>query len=1067
MRPIKLIMSAFGSYAGVQEIGFDGNGENLFLITGDTGAGKSTIFDAICFALYGKMSGENREGNMMRSDYALSEQKTYVEFLFEDKGERYKIIRNPEYDRKGRKKKKNKDGSLEYPLVKEKAKVEFYFLRKEMEESGEEKEQAFHGSLREVNAKIVEILGMDQGQFTQIAMIAQGEFMKLLVSPTEQKKEIFQKLFHTEKYRQIVKILANRKKEKEIELAKNKTESETILQETACFPESRYRADFEHWKESYVLHKEEFLEVLELEIKEEQEMAASSHREMEQLKKEREALLLELHTMEETNRLFDELSKAEKTREEWKEKEKEAKEKERLLEKAEKAEKAAEKKRSFDEVFAKKEKKQKEIEKRKREIEKTQKQCECMEKEYCAAKKEREEKEELLAKEILELEKNLPKYEEIETITKEKQAQELQADQWDEWLLQQETMIAAQEKNRLEYQKKKEKTEEILKEFPEKKQQLSRIKEKLEKFGKLYGAAEQIEALFLQKKASMETKEMLEQNFRRQGAVYEELLIQFMNGQAGFMAQKLKEGMPCPVCGNTHHIRLAKLEKEIPTEEEVNKAKQLRELAEKEMISGTKKAKEDQERYDRIYYECRETCRELTEGSIQLSEDGKNLQEISEHIAALKAEEKELVKENKKMERMEKEQKTCDEKIREIEEALTKGKKEAKDAEEKKRKACQEVLRLKTVEELQKKELLYEDREEAGRKLQEKRKLLETIVETCRSLSEKKEASAKLLLSQSTEKLTMEKEFEGLQLECDEKKELYEQTIKEQGFFSEEEWILSSAEEKQKKIWKEEAEHIKKEIIAAEQSFQTLKKQVQGKERKEEHGQKELLLEKTRQLEMVSKKEQEVYFCLKKNKEAQKKLKERKKQSEQLLQEYGQIKSLYEVANGTLAGAVKIDLETFVQRQYLKQVLKAANRRFLSMSKGQFELRLKEGTEFDQKSNQGLDLSVYSLLTNTNRDIKTLSGGESFMAALSMALGMADIVQGAVGGIRLDMMFLDEGFGSLDELSRQQAVKVLKELSDGKRMIGIISHVTELKEQVAKKLIVERDEKGSRAYWDF
>lgn len=1067
MRPIKLIMSAFGSYAGIQEIGFDGNGENLFLITGDTGAGKSTIFDAICFALYGKMSGENREGNMMRSDYALPEQKTYVEFLFEDKGEQYKIIRNPEYGRRGRKKKKNKDGSLEYPFVKEKAKVEFYFLGKEMEESTEEGERAFHGSLREVNAKIVEILGMDQGQFTQIAMIAQGEFMKLLVSPAEQKKEIFQKLFHTEKYRQIVKILGNRKKEKELELAKSRTESETILQETDCLPESRYRADFEHWKEAYVLHKEEFLEVLALVVKEEQEMAVSLERKTEQLKKERETLLLELHTMEETNRLFDELSQAEKEREKWKEKEKEAKEKERLLEKAEKAEKAAEKKRSFDEVFGKKEKKQKEIEKRKREIEKTQKQCECMEKEYCAAEKEREEKEETLTKEILELEKNLPRYEEIETITKQKQAQELQADQWDEWLLQQEALMAKQEKNRLEYQKKKEKTEEILKGFPEKQKELSEIKEKLEKFRKLYKAAEQIEALFTQKKKSMETKEMLEQNFRMQGAVYEELLIQFMNGQAGFMAQKLKEGMPCPVCGNTHHILLAKMEKEIPTEEEVNKAKQMRESAEKEMISGTKKAKEDQDCYDRVYYECRETCRQLTEGNILLSEDGKNIQEISGHIAVLETVEKELGKENKKMERMEKEQKTYDKKIQEIEEILTKGKKEAEIVEEKKRKACQEVLRLKTVEELQKKELLYEDRAEAGRKLQEKKDLLETIVERCRNLSEKKETFAKLLLSQNTEKLTMEKELEGLKLECKEKKEIYDLTIKEQGFSSEEEWMLWAAEEKQKNIWKKEVEHIKKETIAAEQSLLALKKQVQGKEQKEEHGQKELLLEKTRQLELFSKKAQEAYFCLRKNREAQKKLKERKEQSEQLEQEYGQIKNLYEVANGTLAGAVKIDLETFVQRQYLKQVLKAANRRFLDMSKGQFELRLKEGAEFDQKSNQGLDLSVYSLLTNTNRDIKTLSGGESFMAALSMALGMADIVQGAAGGIRLDMMFLDEGFGSLDEVSRQQAVKVLKELSDGKRMIGIISHVTELKEQVVKKLIVERDEKGSRAYWDF
>lgn len=359
MRPVKLTMSAFGSYAGVQEIIFDGKGENLFLITGDTGAGKTTIFDAICFALYGEMSGENREGKMMRNDSAPADRKTFVEFVFEDKGNWYKIIRNPEYDRKSRKKKKKEDGSFEYNFVKEKVKAELYFLntdgeRKEMENS---EEKAFMGNLREINAKIVEILGLDQGQFTQIAMIAQGEFMKLLVSPTEQKKEIFQKLFHTEKYRKIVKMLGDRKKEKEVELTKKRTESEMILRETDCMEESEYKEDFKYFKETYDIHKEEFLQTLYKVITEEKQRAVHVRDESEKLKKEREELLLEIHTIEHTNRLFEDLFQAERKAKEWKRKEKETEQKEKQLENAEKAEKVAEKKAVFDEASEKKKEK--------------------------------------------------------------------------------------------------------------------------------------------------------------------------------------------------------------------------------------------------------------------------------------------------------------------------------------------------------------------------------------------------------------------------------------------------------------------------------------------------------------------------------------------------------------------------------------------------------------------------------------------------------------------------------------------------------------------------------------
>ena len=179
------------------------------------------------------------------------------------------------------------------------------------------------------------------------------------------------------------------------------------------------------------------------------------------------------------------------------------------------------------------------------------------------------------------------------------------------------------------------------------------------------------------------------------------------------------------------------------------------------------------------------------------------------------------------------------------------------------------------------------------------------------------------------------------------------------------------------------------------------------------------------------------------------------------------VKSLFRTANGRLTGSAKIDFETYIQRQYFKQIIHEANKRLLTMSGHQFMLKLKETSSSGRKSNEGLDLSVYSLVTDSERDIKTLSGGESFLAALAMALGLSDIATRKAGAVHLDKMFIDEGFGSLDEQSRKQAIEVLDELAGGDRLVGIISHVTELKEQIDHRLLVTRTDKGSKAVWEY
>ncbi len=198
MKPVLLTMSAFGSYASKTQICFEKMDHGIFLVTGDTGAGKTTIFDAITYALYDRASGQVRDGNMMRSQYAALDVPTYVELVFSYRGEKYRIRRNPEYERLSQR--RDKDGN--YRITKEKSQVQLF-----MPDGGE-----YKGSKKEVNEKIQEIVGLDFKQFTQISMIAQGEFMKLLHAKSEERKEIFSKIFDTKIYGQVQEELREREK---------------------------------------------------------------------------------------------------------------------------------------------------------------------------------------------------------------------------------------------------------------------------------------------------------------------------------------------------------------------------------------------------------------------------------------------------------------------------------------------------------------------------------------------------------------------------------------------------------------------------------------------------------------------------------------------------------------------------------------------------------------------------------------------------------------------------------------------------------------------------------------
>ena len=180
---------------------------------------------------------------------------------------------------------------------------------------------------------------------------------------------------------------------------------------------------------------------------------------------------------------------------------------------------------------------------------------------------------------------------------------------------------------------------------------------------------------------------------------------------------------------------------------------------------------------------------------------------------------------------------------------------------------------------------------------------------------------------------------------------------------------------------------------------------------------------------------------------------------ERVEQKWGWMRALSNTANGNVSGKDKIMLETYIQMTYFDRTLRRATLRLMTMTGGQYEL-VRKISAANQKSQSGLELDVIDHYNGTKRSVQTLSGGEAFKASLALALGLSDEIQASAGGICLDTMFVDEGFGSLDEESLNQALRALSDLTEGSRLVGIISHVSELKERIDKQIIVIKERAG-------
>ena len=928
MKPLKLTMSAFGSYAGKNVLDFTGQQQGIFLITGDTGAGKTTIFDAITYALYNQTSGGERNGNMMRSQYAQPETETYVELEFLYRGQTYRVRRNPDYKitktlKNGKIREQKVPHSVELTLP-----------------DG----TVFPEKKNATDAKIIEILGLTADQFSQIVMIAQGDFLKLLYTKSDERKMIFSKLFRTDIYWKIQENLRRKSMEMDERIQENDRAFEQEKSRIMPLPEREE------------LPLDELVERLRERLKDALKEQNLRRANVEELNKK-------ITKYEEINKLFVSLEKIRQTGRELEARQAESKERRQQIENARKADKVL-----------------------------------VAEQQNLRQQQAVEQSAQAIAKMGETLADDQEMFETLKT-----QLQEAEAKQKREAADTQKKMLAL-EQSFPSY--------EALQNARSEEQQAKKVWEDLGKTSEesFHKKAAGIAALKEQQKRQEQIVEQTKKNWEQTSLSaseaakhYEHMYEAFLKEQAGILAENLSAGCPCPVCGSTVHPDPAKLSDHAVTELEVEQAKKTRAAAE--------------EKRDMAYaaFEAEKT-------------------EKQKLAQAVEKEEADFVL------------------------AQTIAKQQRKEAE-------QNYVSLQKIAEQIREKLVYPSLAEAKKQYAAMQKALEAAEQEIAKKRQKVSELAEAMNTLKGQKLAEEENQKTAKKLAAKTEKEYAKLLEKSGFVSEETYHLAILPERSRSKLEREEKEYESQCLRQQSEQKLLEKQVSGKTYTDTTELNEQLKAEKQALKEAEKTYMELHTAYENDRSVLQNCAVYLEKGKKLESEDQVIKSLSKTANGRLSGSAKIDFETYIQRQYFKQIIHEANKRLLTMSNHQFILKLKEEANTGRKTNEGLDLSVYSLVTDSERDVKTLSGGESFLAALAMALGLSDIVERSAGAIHPDMMFIDEGFGSLDAQSRQQAIEVLAELAGDSRMVGIISHVTELKEQIDRQLVVSRTDKGSRAVW--
>ena len=1081
MRPLKLTLSAFGPYAGKTEIDFEALGTaGVYLVCGDTGAGKTMIFDAICFALFGEASGDAKDGARstasLRSDYADDATSTFVELEFAYRGKRYRITRSPDYLRA----KKRGEGQ-----TKQNAAAEMEFPA-----------GTLVSGVRNVNDRVQELLGIDSEQFKQIVMLAQGEFRKLLTADTETREGIFRKLFATQVYERLQDYLSDESRKLERDNASVKTQVATLAGQ-AVFPAgSELEAEFKERRRAGGQMGEWLAKSLEELLAAEKPEHARLDAEVERLrgkwadcntllKQVAQRPAAEAQKVQLENEITQLEAEAPTLQAAFEAQRQHDTEHREAVERAARIEGTFGKykglqvaERVRDDAHVAEAQSQAVLDAAAEADERAASEMASLLEAAAAldgadvrlvkaqGARDAAVRAEAAARETLEYARRL----------EEKQAEAQKAATKLEELLAAAAAAETDERLRAEEEAKARARFDSLADAPavlaEKKAAFDQARrmeaEALSHVKRREALADELKGVELPYKRKLDELQRQEELHTRDLLQLQELRRRQRAGRAGLLAVDLVDGTPCPVCGSLHHPSPAAdgAEGEIPTDARIDEAAAQEEQSRADATALSLGAGELKAVLD-------EKARQLASFDAEHGGEAGVAQALEQARKRLSVARDEVIAaeerngDHDKASRMlatavERHQRTYELRVHAVEASQR--------AREKSIAAQTAVAALRGSGRTVDLSAAQQEHETAERHLGQTRLAYEQAKRQATELKGLREQLDASQASATAARQALERAQEGRRDAAQASALANERVAHLRADLEFSDLVGATARAKE---LRDRAATLREARVAAEKAVQDNAANITTK--------RELLKLAIRQLEAVpvvdveATKAQmddlaaqgnalkaqaaELNARIAANKGCLAGVRVALERAGDIERRYGRVKRLAEVATGNLVGRPKVRFEAYVQAIYFDKVIAAANERLKVLTSGQFELvRYSEG---GGNAKAGLGLYVIDSFTGRARDASSLSGGESFQASLCLALGLSDIVQAHAGGIEFDTMFVDEGFGSLDAGALGNAISLLADLSGGTKLVGIISHVEDLKANIPKKIIVTKDRTGS------
>ncbi|CAI8764870.1 MULTISPECIES: AAA family ATPase [Bacillus] len=1020
MRPLQLIMTAFGPYKQREVIDFSDLGDHrIFAISGNTGAGKTTIFDAICYVLYGEASGEERsDTSMLRSQFADDNIYTSVELTFQLKGKQYEIKRQLGHKKQGN---KTVTGYA----------VELY------EVIGDEKVPCvdrFH--VTDVNKKVEDLIGLSKHQFSQIVMLPQGEFRKLLTSETENKEEILRRIFKTDRYKLMRELLDQKRKQWKDVLQEKQKERELYFRNVFKLP-VRDDSLLETVVQQEHVNTHQVVEALEQEKNcyeaEVEQLQAQQTLQTQQLKKTEDRF----HTAKSINEKFKDLQQKQEKQAVLQANREQIETEEQRFKLAEQAKRLLPFEQWYEEAVQSEQNAEQLLKQISVKKEKTVKAFELAYEKY----------EELKGKESVREEgkKTVQRLEELQPIiaslaekkSKLQQA-ELQSGKLKEGIQKFEKQLEGQISQKQQIAGELQQLEVALEQYVAKVEELTNMREDAKVLKQAYD-------VWQEKQKYEQEKEVANQKMEVAVKAYEEMEHRWLNEQAGMLALHLHEGESCPVCGSIDHPKKATERGDSIDEKQLNELREKKTVAEKLHVQV-----EEKWNFYRLQYE---------QVIDEVVKRGYRSEELVETYRTLVQNGKQLAAEVNTLKESEEKRKQLALSVKGLEEKVEELQKQKREAEVMQHRTEMECMQLRTSYEHDQQKT-HEDLQT----LEAWKKQFDQAVSTLRFMEEEWKKVQEAYQHWQNENIRIQAEYDGALKQVSHAKEKQEETLLRFTTELEQGGFIDQQAYKEAKLTDVEMKHLHEQIQEYYSSLEVLAKQIEelvnelsGKEWTDITALEEQMKELGIQLDITKEKRQRAQSAVAYITDLHENIRRIDEQIHEEEKAFQELVDLYEVMKGD--NESRISFERYILIEYLEQIVQIANERLRKLSNGQFYLKRSERVE-KRNRQSGLGLDVYDAYTGQTRDVKTLSGGEKFNASLCLALGMADVIQAYEGGISIETMFIDEGFGSLDEESLTKAIDALIDLQKSGRFIGVISHVQELKNAMPAVLEVTKQKNG-------